>query len=89
MYYIFGWFLLLIPPFLPYIPLPFGHVVNHPLLTWKSLFDARGVNVRPHSSLVGDKLSTPSSNSPPLSPLNGPLQFTFHVLKDDITKSGT
>jgi hypothetical protein len=48
-------------PLIPLLhPLPFcSHSESPPLLTWKSPFEARGVNACPHSSLVGDKLPYP------------------------------
>ncbi len=76
---------VLISPLLQ--PFAFVHVKNRSILTWDSPFDPRGAIVRPHLSLVGDRLPTPYSlTSPsPFPPPNGPLQFTLHVFKDDIT----
>ncbi len=78
---IFGGYLLLISPFLPCTPFPFVHVTNHPLFTWKSLFDARGANFRPHSSLVGDNcppppLTLPPPRLPPTVPFSSPYMFS-------------
>jgi hypothetical protein len=42
----------------PHSP-PIAYLQSPLLLTWKSPFEARGANARPHSSLVGDKLPSP------------------------------
>jgi hypothetical protein len=65
---------------------PFAYLsaYNHPYLTWDSPFEARGANARPHLSLIGARLPTPEFSLPFPTPI-GPLQFTTHASKDDIT----
>ncbi len=52
------------------------------------LFGDRGMNVLPHSSLVGDRLPTPCFLTLPLPSQQYP-QFMLHVYRDDITTSVT
>jgi hypothetical protein len=52
------------------------------------LFDNRGANAHPYSSLVDDRLPTPCSLLS-LPPSHWLPQFMLHVFRDDITKSAT
>ncbi len=68
---------VLISPFLQ--PLAFVHVMNHSLLTWDSPFDARGANVRPHLSLVGEVSPTINGDQftkPPINAKTAPILST-------------
>jgi hypothetical protein len=61
--------------------------MNHPLyVLGNPLFDARGANVVHTRTRLVINCPPPTPNPPPFFP-NGPLQFTLHVFKDDITSA--